>query len=36
MVQCASLTSTSSAPPSKNPAIAALTSDVNIWRQRSH
>ena len=36
MDQCASLMSTSSAPPSKNPSTAAFTSEVNIARQRSH
>ncbi|GAA2450661.1 hypothetical protein GCM10010405_37880 [Streptomyces macrosporus] len=36
MLQCASLISTSSAPPAKNPATAAFTSEVNIGRQRSH
>lgn len=36
MVQCASLISTSSAPPSKKPSTAAFTSEVNIARHRSH
>src|SRR5690606_33120636 len=36
MVACASFTSTSVAPPSNNPAMAALTSDVNIGRHRCH
>lgn len=36
MLQCASLTSTSSAPPSKKPSTAAFTSEVNIDRHRSH
>ena len=36
MVQWASLTSTSSAPPSKKPSTAAFTSEVNIDRHRSH
>src|SRR5918994_6704042 len=36
MVACASLTSTSSAPPSRNPVMAPLTSEVNIARHRCH
>ena len=36
MDQCASLTRTSSAPPSKKPRAAAFTSEVNRERQRSH
>ncbi len=36
MVQWASLISTWSAPPSKKPCTAALTSEVNMDRQRSH
>lgn len=36
MVEWASLIRTSSAPPSKKPSTAALTSEVNIDRQRSH
>ncbi len=36
MVACASLTRASSAPPSKKPAIAAFTSEVNMRRQRCH
>lgn len=36
MVQCASLMSTSSAPPSRKPSTAAFTSEVNRARQRSH
>lgn len=36
MVQWASLMRTSSAPPSKKPSTAALTSEVNIDRHRSH
>lgn len=36
MVACASLTTTVSAPPSKKPATAPLTSEVNIARQRCH
>ncbi|MGX1273284.1 hypothetical protein RKD18_006478 [Streptomyces phaeoluteigriseus] len=36
IVQWASLISTSSAPPSKNPRTAALTSEVKNSRHRSH
>ena len=36
MVACASLTRTSSAPPSNRPPMAALTSEVNMRRQRCH